>query len=105
RVHVLADLVVLLEHRPVQAFEAIAVEEAPYVALPALDLAAAPEVHLRGLRVDRGGEADDVERAARAELLLVGNRQAHPVRAGLAPFHPAAVDARLVRPLPHEAGT
>src|SRR5688500_15648518 len=104
RRHVLEQLMVLLEHRPVQAFQPVAVQEAPGVALPAAHLAAAPEEHLRMLRVDRHGEADDEEWPAGAELLLVGNRQPHPVRARLAPLDPVEIQALLAGFLEHQPG-
>src|SRR2546421_2362110 len=102
--HVLEQRAVLLEHVPVQAFEPVAVEKAPHVALPALHLSAAPEEHLRMFGIDRRGEADDIEGTARAVFLLVGNRKTHPRGAAFAPFHPVEVDAFLVRLFEHQAG-
>src|SRR5919206_1840309 len=86
--HVFEYGVILLEHRPVQSFKPVTVEKAPYIALPALHLAAAPEENLRVLGVDRRHETDDEKRTARAVLFLVGNGKAHPLRSRLAPFHP-----------------
>src|SRR5436190_8077826 len=100
--HVLEQLVVLLEHLPVQAFEAVLVEKAPDVALPALHLAAAPEEHLAVLGVDRRYEAGDVERAAGTEFLLVRDGQAHPLRTRLAPFDPVEIQTLLIRLLKYE---
>ena len=43
--HALQYHAVLLQHHPVTGFQAVAVQKAPHVALPALHAAAAPEEH------------------------------------------------------------
>src|ERR1700722_9374576 len=66
RRHAFEHVSILFQHRPVQSFETSAIHEFPRIALPARDLAGAPEVDLAIVFIDRNGEADDPEVAARA---------------------------------------
>src|SRR5262249_31211667 len=98
------DLSILLQHVPVQAFELVAVEEAPDIALPALHFARAPKEDATVIFVDGRREADDAERAAGAVFLLIGDGEAEPEAVGLAELDPIEVDAALARLLEDESG-
>src|SRR5258708_39038411 len=101
--HCLQDEPVVLQPVPVQAFEPVAVEDAPHAALPTLHLAAAPEEDAAMPFVDRGHEAADDERSAGPGVLPVPDRQAHPLRTGVAPFRPVESDPALAFFLAHQA--
>src|SRR5262249_21002922 len=79
---------VLLQHAPVPGLKLVLVEEAPGVALPALDLAAAPVEHGSARLGDRRVDADDVEVAARPAGRWIGNLEAQPVRTGVEELRP-----------------
>src|SRR5205085_2800134 len=86
---------ILLQHRPVPRLQPVLVEEAPGVALPALDLAAAPVEDGRALLVDRRVDADDMEIAARAAGCRIGDLQPQPVRSGIDELGPVEIDVAL----------
>ena len=66
RFHLLQHHAILFQHYPVPRFKPVSVKEAPGVALPAFDLAAAPEKYGSDIFGDRGIAADDDEIAAGA---------------------------------------
>src|SRR6185503_6797205 len=89
---------------PVQAFEPVAVEEAPDAPLPAGNLARAPEEDAAVSLVDRRCIADDAEGAAGTVFLLIRNREAEPEAVGLAELDPIEIHAALADFLEDEAG-
>src|SRR5262249_4929282 len=97
------DFAILLEHRPVPRLEIGAVEEAPDVALPAADLADAPEERRHAIFIDRRGEADDAEVAARPARGRIRNLEPHIERAVVDELAPVEVDVALSVLLEEEA--
>src|SRR5712675_3135210 len=74
---------ILFQYCPMPHLQPVLVEETPGVALPTLDLAAAPVEDRRALLVDRRVDADDVEVAAGPAGLRIGNLEPQPVRSGV----------------------
>src|SRR6185503_7676792 len=76
----------------------------PRIALPAADLAEAPEEARTGLGIDRNGVEDDAEIAARPARGRIGNLEPAIDGAGIAPFAPVEIHVLLRRLLEDEAG-
>src|SRR5204862_2719514 len=87
-----------------QALDARAVEEAPNVALPSLDLSAAPKEDPTALGVDGCHQPDDREAAAWSGALAIGNLQPQPKCAGISKLHPVEIDVALTLLLEEQTG-
>src|SRR5262245_64054846 len=83
---------VLLEDRPMSRLKTVLVEKAPDIALPSVDLAAAPMEDGGAPLADRRVDADDMEIPAWPAGRRIGNLQPQPVRAGVDEFRPVEVD-------------
>ena len=95
RLHELQQHPILLQHCPVPRFQAVLVEEAPGVALPAGQRPATPVEHRGQRTAARRIAADNGEVAARAAGFRVGDFQAQPVAAVVHELGPVEVHPAL----------